>query len=166
MLIRDETPADQRAIFDLTEIAFAPMAFSDGTEQFISDRLREDGDLTLSLIAEDGGTIVGHAAFSPVTIGSTQGGWYGLGPISVAPDRQRGGIGSALIEAGLARLRDMGAAGCALVGNPDYYHRFGFRSGSVSYRETPIQYVHALAFDGPAPQGEIAFAPAFNIEAP
>lgn len=60
----------------------------------------------------------------------------------------------------------MGAAGCALVGNPDYYHRFGFRSGSMSYRETPIQYVQALAFDGPAPQGEVLFAPAFDIAAP
>ncbi|MGL5010052.1 MAG: GNAT family N-acetyltransferase, partial [Paracoccaceae bacterium] len=95
--IRDERPTDHRAIHDLTAAAFAPMAFSDGTEPAIIAALRADGDLVLSLVAEDAGFIIGHVAFSPVTVAGVHGGWFGLGPIAVRPGWQRRGVGGALI---------------------------------------------------------------------
>jgi len=110
--IRDEAPGGIDAIFALTEAAFAPMPFSDGSEPHIINALRKDGDLTLSLVAEDNGEIpnkgiIGQITFSPVEIdGLTN--WYGLGPVSAAPHLQKQGIGSALINTGLARLKEMG----------------------------------------------------------
>ena len=109
--IRTERPADDAAIHALTRVAFEPMPFSSGTEAPIVRALRSSGDLTLSLVAEDDGVIVGHIAFSPVTIDGVHGGWFGLGPISVRADRQRQGIGKALIARGLELLRQRGAAG-------------------------------------------------------
>ena len=84
--IRPEEPGDEATIFALTEAAFADMEFSDGDEQHVVTRLRDAGDLTLSLVAEDvaedAARIVGHIAFSPVTISDGAQGWYGLGPVS------------------------------------------------------------------------------------
>lgn len=119
MKIRGERPADDLAIHELTRVAFEPMPFSSGTEAPIIRALRASGDLTLSLVAEDDGVIVGHIAFSPVTIDGVHAGWFGLGPISVSADRQRQGIGKALIARGLELLRQQGAAGVALIGNPE-----------------------------------------------
>ncbi|MEL6840780.1 MAG: N-acetyltransferase, partial [Pseudomonadota bacterium] len=104
MLIRPETSADIKTIRQLTDIAFAPMPYSDGTEGAALDQMRSDGDLTLSLVAEDAGLIIGHVAFSPAQIGRTSGPWYGLGPISVRADRQRQGIGTQLAQEGLKQL--------------------------------------------------------------
>src|SRR5690606_18603384 len=114
------------AIHTLVAAAFDGHPHSDGSEPAIVDRLRADGDLTISLVAEDGGEIVGHIAFSPVTISDGNEGWFGLGPVAVAPQRQREGIGAALIEHGLALLRERGSAGCVVLGDPAYYGRFGF----------------------------------------
>lgn len=159
MLIRPETPADIDGIRDLTAAAFAPMRFSDGTEPIVIDRLRADVDLHLSLVARDGAALIGHAAFSPVML-PMKGRWFALGPISVAPARQRQGIGTALIETGLARLRDDGAAGCVLTGDPTYYARFGFRNDlGLSAGGTPARNVMGLSFKSPPPTGEIVFAP-------
>ena len=118
MQLRPERPGDEDAIHDLTAIAFEPMPFSDGSEAPIIRALRDSGDLTLSIVAEDDGEVVGHVAFSPVTVDGEDRGWYGLGPVAVRPDRQREGIGRSLVEAGLERLRTRGARGCALIGNP------------------------------------------------
>ncbi|CAG37963.1 hypothetical protein DPPB99 [Desulfotalea psychrophila LSv54] len=71
----------------------------------IINKLRDNGTLSLSLVAEVEAGIVGHIAFSPVTIGAVSANWYGLGPVSVSPSRQREGIGSQLIEAGIAELK-------------------------------------------------------------
>lgn len=78
MLIRGERPSDESVIHDLTVRAFKPMSYSDGTEASIIRLLRQSGQLTLSIVAEDHGTIIGHAAFSPVTIDGVHGGWFGL----------------------------------------------------------------------------------------
>ena len=120
MLIRDERPQDAAAIHDITRQAFATMPFSDGDEPELVDNLRLAGALTLSLVAEEAGAILGHIAFSPVRVSDAHGDWYGLGPVSVRPDRQKQGIGAALIRAGLARLETLGAAGCVLLGHHDY----------------------------------------------
>lgn len=162
LALRPEIPVDLPAIHALTEEAFRTLEISDHTEQLIVDRLRAAGALTLSLVAEEGGRVVGHIAFSPVTISNGAEGWYGLGPVSVAPDRQRRGIGSALVREGLARLRGLGASGCYLVGHPCYYGRFGFvNEPGLTFPEAPAAACFALAFDGHYPAGEVAFHPAF-----
>lgn len=161
--IRFEKDGDEQAIHRLTVRAFEPMSFSDGTEAAIIDQLRKDGDLTVSLVAVERNQIVGHIAFSPVTIGGRHGGWYGLGPVSVRPDLQKKGIGSKLIREGLAQLKDRGAAGCALIGSPEYYSRFGFKSdGSLTYQDVSSRYVQWLSFGSSSASGLLNFAHAFE----
>jgi len=165
MLIRPEQSGDEQAIHDLTQTAFATMPYSDGTEGPIIDALRKDGDLTISLVAVEGDRIVGHIAFSPVTIDGAHNGWFGLGPISVAPDLQRRGIGKALIAAGLDLLRRRSAAGCALIGDPGYYSRVGFvSSGALEYGDIDRKYVQFLVLQGPEPRGRLKFAPGFGLQ--
>lgn len=165
MLIRKERPGDEDGIHSLTLAAFEPMSYSSGTEAPIIRSLRTSGDLTLSLVAEEDGAIVGHIAFSPVTINGVHDHWFGLGPISVRPDKQRQSIGKALILKGLAMLQDRGARGCALIGNPEVYRGAGFESdGQLSYGDLDRRYVQRIVFSGPAPRGELQFAPAFDAE--
>jgi putative acetyltransferase len=163
MQIRLERPDDATTIHALTNAAFAGMAFSDNTEAAIVDRLRAAGALTLSLVATHGGEIVGHVAFSPVTINGEAGDWYGLGPVSVWPDRQRTGIGQALIREGLRRLRSMSAGGCVLLGDPAYYVRFGFRNDPcLCHAGAPAWAFQCLAFGRSRPRGEVSFHPGFD----
>ncbi|GGO56975.1 putative acetyltransferase [Roseovarius pacificus] len=163
MTIRDEAPGDEAAIRALTEAAFAPVEMSDGSEAQIVDGLRLNGDLTVSLVAVEDDQIVGHVAFSPVTVSNSDGRWFGLGPISVHPDRQRSGIGRQLIEEGLERLRSLDAVGCVLLGDPAYYGRFGFTSsGDLTYGNVPTQYVQALSFGGRDVKGEIRYSSTFG----
>ncbi|MGZ2380604.1 GNAT family N-acetyltransferase [Rhizobium brockwellii] len=163
MLIRDETPEDIDAIHDLTSTAFKRVPYSDGTEAEIVRRLRENGDLTISLVAEQDGEILGHVAFSAVTIDGAHDGWFGLGPISVKPERQRQGIGKAMIARGLELLNEIGANGCALIGNPDIYSRVGFSSdGQLTYLDLDKRLVQRIVFRGPPPSGTLQFAPAFE----
>ena len=163
MIIRDERPSDEALINDLTVRAFEPMAFSDGTEAPIIRSLRKSGDLTMSLVAEEGDTIIGHVAFSPVTINGVHGGWFGLGPIAIEPDRQRAGIGRALVLAGCDAFRQRGSAGIALIGNPVIYARFGFESdGQLTYKNLDTRLVQRIVFIGDNPKGELRFADAFE----
>ncbi|MBX4957143.1 GNAT family N-acetyltransferase [Rhizobium lentis] len=163
MHIRYETPADIDAIQHLTSAAFRPMPYSEGTEADIIRRLRASGDLTISLVAEEAGEILGHVAFSPVTIDGVDDRWFGLGPISVKPERQRQGIGKALMAKGLELLKERGASGCALIGNPDVYSGAGFSSdGQLTYHDLDTRFVQRIVFRGPAPSGMLRFAPAFE----
>lgn len=163
--IRPEQPGDEAAIHDLVARAFAPMPFSDGDEQDLVDALRAAGDLVESLVAVDSaGTIVGHISFSPVTVEGEACGWFQMAPVSVSPEVQRSGIGSALIGAGIARLRAAGARGVAVVGNPIYYERFGFTQvpGLAPLSDHDAPYFRAMVLAGTAPQGTLRYAPAFG----
>jgi putative acetyltransferase len=163
IVIRDETHADADVIGEVTEAAFRDLVVSDHTEQLIVAALRAAGVLTISMVAERDDQVVGHIAFSPVATSDRATGWYGLGPVSVLPHLHRRGIGTALIEAGLARLREMGAAGCCLVGHPDYYQRFGFRhTHGFGVEGVPAGVFFALPFAGPIPQGQVTFHEAFG----
>ena len=163
MQIRPEQPGEAAAIADLTTAAFKEAPYSSGTEAGIVDALRADGVLTVSLVAIQGGEIVGHVAFSPVEIDVAQGAWYGLGPVSVAPARQGRGIGQALIRAGLERLVALDASGCVVLGEPAYYGRFDFQSDpQLRYGEAPAAYFQRLVFKGPAPSGQARFHAAFE----
>jgi putative acetyltransferase len=162
--IEPERPGDASGIGRLTTAAFAPMPFSSGDEARIVAALRKAGALSVSLVATTaGGDLVGHIAFSPVRIDGRASDWYGLGPVSVEPRKQRQGIGSALITAGLDRLRELKAAGCVLLGNPGYYRRFGFLSDpALTYRGEPNAYFQRLVLAGPPARGDASFHPAFD----
>lgn len=163
MVIRPERAGDEKIIHELAIAAFRPIAFSNGSEASIIDGLREDGELTISLVALVGADIVGHIAFSPVSVGDDREGWFGLGPVAVWPERQRQGVGRALIEEGLAILKTRGAKGCVLVGSPELYERFGFQSdGALTYQDVPVQYVQSLPFRGARPVGQVRFSGAFE----
>ncbi len=111
VVIRNEIDADISAITEVTIAAFKTLEISNHTEQFIIAALRAAKALTLSLVAEADGRVIGHIAFSDVTISDGTRNWYGLGPISVLPEYQRQGIGKALIQEGLSRLKDMNVQG-------------------------------------------------------
>lgn len=164
MQTRDEHPEDADAIRQVTDAAFAGLAYSSQTEARIVDALRDAGALALSLVAEREGQIVGHIAFSPVKIDGQLCDWYGLGPVSVRPDLQKQGIGAALIRAGLDRLKDLGAHGCVLLGDPGYYIRFGFECDeALTYPGGPPEYFQRLVLAGPAARGEVSYHPTFDI---
>jgi putative acetyltransferase len=111
------------------------------------------------------GRVIGHIAFSPVTISDGARNWYGLGPVSVLPAYQRQGIGKALIREGLSRLKDFNAEGCCLVGHPDYYRKFGFINPSGLVVEgVPPEVFFALSFDGYTPQGTVSFHDGFKSD--
>jgi putative acetyltransferase len=161
--IRNETNADVAAINEVTVAAFKTLEISNHTEQFIIEALRAAKALTISLVAELDDRVIGHIAFSPVTISDGTRNWYGLGPVSVLPEYQRQGIGKALIQAGLSRLKDLNAQGCCLVGHPEYYRKFGFKNmPGLVHEGVPPEFFLALFFDGHTPQGAVMFHEGFK----
>jgi putative acetyltransferase len=165
--LRNETNSDIEAISEITFAAFESMEISNHTEQFVIDALRAAGVLTISLVAVLDGRVVGHIAFSPVTMSDGTPDWYGLGPVSVLPEYQRRGIGKALIEEGLSRLKGLHARGCCLVGHPQYYRRFGFENpADLAHEGVPPEAFFALSFDGHIPRGTVSFHEAFKAEGP
>ena len=160
--IRPEEASDISAIHAVTAAAFRDMPHSDGSEPVIIDRLRADGDLVLSLVARDAVQTVGHIAVSPVTISDGSQKWFGLGPVSVAPDFQGQGTGSALIYEAIAHMRAQDANGLVLLGNPEFYGRFGFQHDpELVYPGPPSHYFQRLALSGDEPNGTVSYAPAF-----
>lgn len=167
LLIRDERETDIAAIHDITLAAFADMEISSHTEQFVIQALRAAKALTISLVAEVEGRVVGHIAFSPVTMTDGAQGWYGLGPVSVHPSFQRRGVGKALIREGLSRLKVLNASGCCLVGHPQYYRQFGFENvEGLSHEGVPQEFFFVLSFNGIIPRGQAVFHEAFKAGAP
>jgi putative acetyltransferase len=165
VLIRRESKTDVDAISAVTVAAFKTLEISNHTEQFIIAALRSANALAISLVAEAGGRVVGHVAFSPVTISDGCPKWYGLGPVSVLPEYQRRGIGSALIQEGLSRLKALGAGGCCVVGHPEYYRRFDFENvPGLVCEGVPQEFFFALSFDGHIPQGNVQFHEAFKAD--
>ncbi len=162
MMIRNETISDIAAINEVTIAAFKTLAISNHTEQFIVNALREANALSVSLVAEIDGKIVGHIAFSPVTISDGAIGWYGLGPVSVLPEYQKKGIGKSLINEGLSLLQKLGGQGCVLVGHPNYYKRLGFQNIPALVCEgVPQEVFFALPFTGKVPKGSVMFHKGF-----
>ena len=164
MSIRDEQPGDERAIHDLTRVAFQEMAYSSRTEHLIVDALRSAGALVLSLVGIMAEEVAGHVAFSRVELAEATGKWYLLGPVSVLPAQQRRGIGSALIRTGLERLASLGATGCVLAGNPRLYNRFGFIADpSITLEGVPPDVWLTLRFVPSGDRGAARLHPAFAV---
>ena len=129
MKIRPEEPSDRAQIARLNRLAFGQPAEAD-----LVDRLRAAGRATVSLVAVDPTAgVVGHILFSPVTLDPAPNpapSWLGLAPMAVLPERQRQGVGTALVHAGLAAARRTGATAVVVLGHPEYYPRFGFAPAS------------------------------------
>ncbi|MBL7047202.1 MAG: N-acetyltransferase [Candidatus Marinimicrobia bacterium] len=126
MLIRAEKENDQGAVY-----AVNVSAFETPSEANLVDILREQAQPVVSLVAEDNGEVVGHIMFSPVSLS----GYHnlkvmGLAPMAVAPEHQRKGIGSALVQAGLEQCKQLGFTAVVVLGHPEYYPRFGFSPSS------------------------------------
>lgn len=162
--IRREKPSDINAIDQVTKAAFASAAYSSGTESFIIKALRANGLLTISLVAEEEGVVIGHVAISPVAISSGDEGWFGLGPVSVIPSRQGSGVGSGLIRAAIGGLKELHAAGCVVLGEPSYYGRFGFSANArLQYPHAPAEYFQVQSFTGQIPEGTVEYDDSFNV---
>ena len=137
------------------------MPFGDGTEAEVVDALREDGDLSAPLVAVDGGGAI--VATSPSRPSPSTA--VGLGPLSVLPALRRRGIGGALVRRGLEAIRRRGARGCALIGSPDHYGRFGFEGdGRLTHGDLDARLVQPLTFVPPRPVGRLRLARAFGPE--
>lgn len=164
-LIRKERSSDIEAIWNVTAAAFKDHPFSENTEQLIINELRKAGALTISLVAELNGQVVGHIALSPVTISDGTPNWYALGPVSVLPAFQNQGIGKSLILEGLSQLKNLGAEGCVLVGDPKYYERFGFRTiPDLIFEGVPQEVFLALPFHEKIPCGSVIHHEAFSAK--
>jgi putative acetyltransferase len=163
MIIRNEKKSDIEVISEITVAAFKNCPHGNHTEQFIISALRADNALAVSLVAEIEGRVVGHIAFSPVTISGHSCDWYGLGPVSVLPDYQKQGIGKSLVREGLRLLRVSGAKGVVLVGDPKYYERFGFRNlPDLILEDVPQEYFLALPFGENKSHGVVVFHEGFT----
>ncbi len=132
------------------------------TEHLIVNKLRDAKVLSLSIVCKDQTGIIGHIAFSPILINGEESVWYGLGPVSVMPERQGEGIGGALIREGLSRLKTQGIEGVVLLGEPKYYGRFGFESQpNLTLPGVPSEYFLAIPLANSIPTGEVAYHSAF-----
>ena len=163
--IRPEKPDDVEAISRITGLAFRSNPYSRQTEPFIITALRRSGALPISLVAEVDTQVVGHIAFSPVEISDGSANWYTLGPVSVTPEFQGRGIGQSLVNAGLAALRTLGAEGCVLAGEPDFYGRFGFRSDAeLALDGVPPENLLSLTLGQRPATGKVTLNAAFSAD--
>jgi putative acetyltransferase len=161
--LRQETPADVSAIEAVTIAAFLNAPHTSHTEQHIVSALRRSGKLSVSLVAVAEGVVIGHVAVSPVSISDGASGWFGLGPISVLPAHQQRGVGSQLMREALRILRERGASGCVVLGEPAYYGRFGFEADAgLVLPGVPPEYFQAVSFGSPRPRGVVSYDAAFQ----
>ncbi|MDO5513179.1 GNAT family N-acetyltransferase [Corynebacterium sp.] len=161
--IRREAEADIPAIRTLTSRAFEDKPYSRQREAEIVERLRDTDALTFSFMAVKGASLVGHIAATPVGMSDGAQGWFHIGPISVAPERQGEGIGSLLMQRALDELREMGAAGAVSVGDPAFLARFSFvDTPDLAIPLIDPQYFRALPLTGAqVPTGTVTYPAAF-----
>ena len=166
MIIRAERPADRPAIARLNREAFG----GPGEAELI-DRLRRDGLVAASLVAEADGEIIGHILLSwlEAEIGGRRLAALALAPMAVAPARQRQGSGSQLVIAAIAVARDCGAQLILVLGHPEFYRRFGFSSEKAARLNNPFQTDAFMALELAADilqgaSGSVSYPPAFGLE--
>ncbi|MCL1137893.1 GNAT family N-acetyltransferase [Shewanella pneumatophori] len=166
MKIRTETSNDIDSIATLTYQAFENHPHHEPgakpTEHLIVERLRNQQALSLSLVAEDESGIIGHIALSPVMINGEQSNWFGLGPVSVKPTRQNEGIGKQLINQAMAMMLEQNADGVVLLGEPEYYGRFGFNVDSkLTLADVPAEYFLVKRLTDNTDCGQVTYHPGF-----
>lgn len=169
MIIREEKKQDISPIEKLTLLAFTGHPHhkpgSPPNEHLIINRLRDAGAMTLSLVAEDDSGIIGHLAYSPIKIDGITTRWHALAPVSVSPLLQRQGIGSKMIEKSILLLKERNIHGLVVLGDPEYYSRFGFHHNHQFIVEgVPANYflAQSLINSNPLPSGVITFHNAFE----
>ncbi|MGE0605742.1 MAG: GNAT family N-acetyltransferase [Pirellulales bacterium] len=163
-ILRPETPADQSAIWAVHRSAFDSAAEAD-----LVNALRDGGYARVSVVAEVAGMVVGHILFSELRIATASGriDALSLAPLAVLPDHQRQGIGTLLVNAGLRMCHKQGHTIVAVLGQPDYYTRFGFSAQLAKPLVSPFGHSEAWmatelvpgALNGVA--GEVQFPPPF-----
>jgi predicted N-acetyltransferase YhbS len=165
--VRTERPDDFEAIDEIVSAAFLA-EFGTTTEVALIRTMRERQELVreLTLVAEDGGRIVGHIVFSEVTLDGDTARGLGLAPVAVAPDVQKSGIGSLLIATALERAEHDGWRFVVVLGHPAYYPKFGFAPAAAfgltgDYGDHDGWMVRSLA-GLPLPSGHVRFCSAFN----
>ena len=126
--IREEQPQDIKAIREVNIRAFAQTQEAD-----IVDKLRQNCDELLSLVALKQNQVVGHILFSPVIVDNIDGTVEGMGlaPMAVLPEHQRQGFGSELIRAGVEKVKSRRCPFVIVLGHPAYYPRFGFEPANL-----------------------------------
>ena len=167
ILFRQETNRDISAIRTVNYSAFMNhphhTSGAEPTEHLIVDRLREARALSLSLVAERNGVIVGHLGVSPVKINGNDMNWFGIAPVAVLPNFQQQSIGSQLINKSIELTKQQGAAGLVLLGDPAYYHRFGFRRDeNMIYSDAPSEYFLSMPFTSNSTEGVVTYDNAFS----
>ena len=156
--IRPEQPGDIAVIAEINRTAFLGHPHSSQNEHLIVNGLRRDGKLALSLVAETGGGVIGHIAFSGVDISDGSLGWFGLGPLAVRKPMRHRGVGSALVRKGLQLLRERGASGCVVLGDPGFYSRFGFAAvPEIMIEGESQEFFLALPFHGGQTSGVVTY---------
>lgn len=152
--------ADHAAIFEVHRVAFETDA-----EARLVDTLRNDGSIVLSLIAEIGGEVAGSVIYSRLLFDGQDKGATALAPVAVKPAWQGRGIGSALIREANERLRSAGERIVLVLGDPEYYARFGFSRAAASGLRTPYDGPHlmalALASEIASGEASVTYPPAF-----
>jgi putative acetyltransferase len=158
-MIRPEFDGDVDAVR-----AVLTSAFPTGAEAKLVGDLRAAGDLVLALVADQGG-VIGHAAFSRLTVDRSELRATALGPVGVMPARQQQGIGSALVREGLSKLSQAGEDLVLVLGEASFYGRFGFSRRAATALHTPYDgpylLAKALTEQGSKAHGEVRYAPAF-----
>lgn len=164
LLIRAERSGDAPAISGVIRAAFREAPHASGTEAAVVSKLRGAGALAVSLVAEVGDAIIGHVACSPVEINGRPEGVMGLAPLSVLPAWQGRGVGSQLVRVALAELAALGAIGCVVLGDLDFYGRFGFvRSETLCYPPAPAAYFAVTRLtEAQLPAGVVTYHSAFG----
>jgi putative acetyltransferase len=164
-MIRHARPADHPAI-----AAVITAAFGRPDEAVLVERLRADDDTLFELVAEEDGAVVGHVLFS--RLWADRYALYGaLAPLAVTPDRHRQGLGSNLVRSGLENAREFGCHGVLVLGDPDYYGRFGFSADAAREVSAPFRGLaafQALALEDDAFDGalSVTYPDAFGAASP
>lgn len=146
-------------------------AFRGDGEAVLVRRLRADADMAVELVAVTNAKIVGHIAFSrlSVSVDGSSVKTLALAPVAAMPGHQNSGVGSALIRAGLDQAASQGFQAVIVLGHPAYYPRFGFSAETASHLAAPFHGPAFMALElqpgalaGQA--GQVAYPPAFGID--
>ncbi len=168
-MIRQETTEDFREVYDLVKTAFSEADHADGNEQDLVSALRSSEAFIpeLSLVAERDGQLAGHILFTKALVGASE--VIALAPLSVHPDFQRQGIGSALVREGHRIAKELGYPCVLVLGSNTYYQRFGYRE-AVEYdielpEGFPEEFFMAawLADTEASIHGAVTYAPEFGL---
>ncbi len=161
-VMRQEDPTDASQIRDLLEASFPGYL-----EATLVNRLRSDGDIDLSLVAEDQGVVIGYIAFSRLMIEGGHQPFHAaaLAPLAVYPEYQQQGVATRLAREGHACLAAMGITLSVVLGEPSFYSRFGYSNRRAAHFESEYQspYLMALSFGAAPWEGRLVYPAAFNL---